>query len=71
MPKRAEVLKKIGRAARRRGLTFVVLREGRNHTIYSLDGLMIPIGRHVEFTNRNAETIYRECEEKLGRGWWR
>ena len=71
MPRRAEVLKKIGRAAKQRGLSFVVLREGGNHTIYSLDGLMIPIGRHAEFTNRNAETIYKECENKLGKGWWR
>lgn len=71
MPKRTEVIKKIGRAAESRGMSFDELREGANHTIYRLDGLMIPVGRHNEFTNRYAEDVYRECEAKLGKGRWR
>lgn len=71
MPKRTEVIKKIRRAAQARGMLFAELREGASHTIYSLDGLMIPVGRHNELTNRYAEDVYRECEAKLGKGWWR
>lgn len=33
--------------------------------------LMIPVDRHNEFTNRYAQDVYRECEAKLGRRWWR
>jgi hypothetical protein len=49
----------------------VEVREGANHTVYSLDGLLIPIARHSEIDNQMAEIIYKECAAKLGRGWWR
>jgi hypothetical protein len=71
MPKRTEVIKIIERAASARQMAFTVKRRGSNHDIYSLDGLTVPVGRHSEFTNRYAETIYKECEAKLGKGWWR
>lgn len=71
MPKRAEVIKKIQQAAKAKGMAFDVKRRGGNHDIYSLDGLMVPVGRHSEFGNRYTETVYKECEAKLGKGWWR
>lgn len=71
MPKRTEVIKKIEKAAATRHLSFTVKRRGGNHDIYDLDGLMVPVGRHTEFGNRYAETVYKECEPKLGKGWWR
>ncbi len=71
MPKRREVLKKITEAAAADSMAFTLKRSGGNHDIYSLDGLMVPVGRHSEFTQRYAETIYKECEPKLGKGWWR
>ena len=46
-------------------------REGANHTVYSLDGLLIPIPRHNEIAKGTTEAIYRECTPKLGKGWWR
>ncbi len=45
-------------------------REGANHTIYSLDGLMIPIVRHRETDDRLARKVSEECEPTLGKGWW-
>jgi hypothetical protein len=71
MPKRTEVIKKIENAAIGLGLTFELKRRGGNHDIFDLDGVMIPIGRHRDFTNRNAIDMYKECEAKLGKGWWR
>ncbi|KLO33372.1 hypothetical protein ABH37_00405 [Mycobacterium haemophilum] len=65
------MISKIEKAAKRAELKFMLLREGANHTIYDLDGVMIPIARHREFGQRYAETIYKQCETKLGRGWWR
>ncbi len=47
---------------------------GRNrggHTTYSLDGLRIPIPRHTEVGNMFAEKVFKECEPKLGKDWWR
>jgi hypothetical protein len=71
VPKRSEIIRDITKAAKAAGLKFVIVREGKGHTIYSLDGLLIPIGRHNEFGNRYAETVNKECEPKLGKGRWR
>jgi hypothetical protein len=69
--KKRDVEKLIRRAAKKAGLTWVLDREGGNHEVYSLGGLMIPIPRHNEIDNRLAHAIYKECEPKLGEGWWR
>ncbi len=50
---------------------FGVEREGANHTVFNLDGLMIPIGRHNDLDNQMAEIIYKEAAEKLGKRWWK
>jgi hypothetical protein len=71
MPKRTEVIKKIEQAARARGLTFTLKRHGGNHDVYDLDGQMIPIERHRELQHGYAEKLYRQCQPKLGKGWWR
>jgi hypothetical protein len=71
VPKRADIIKQIQKAAKAAELKFLLVREGANHTIYDLDGVMIPIARHREFGQRYAETVYKQCEGKLGRGWWR
>ncbi|HEY9312985.1 hypothetical protein [Williamsia sp.] len=72
MTTRNDVLKKIAKAAKAEGLDFDFVREGGNHSVYQLDGLAIPIGRHKgEIGNRYAEMIYKECEPKLGKRWWK
>ena len=71
MTRRREVVRRIGIAARRSGLEWFEVREGANHTVYNLDGLMIPIARHSEIDNQMAEIIYKECAAKLGKDWWR
>ncbi len=50
------MVRKIAQEAKRQGIEWVMAREGANHTIYSLDGLMIP--------------VFEECEPTLGKGWW-
>lgn len=71
MTRRRDVLKKINKAAKASGLDWSEVREGANHTVFSLDGLMIPIARHNEIDNQMAEIIYKECADKLGKDWWR
>ena len=71
MSRPRDIVKRIAEEAKRQGLDFVLDREGANHTIYVLDGVLIPIPRHREVNERTTEGIYRECQEKLGKGWWR
>ena len=52
-------------------MSWEIAGEAANHTVYSLDGLMIPIARHNEIAKGTTEATYRECAPKLGRGWWR
>jgi hypothetical protein len=66
-----DIVRRIQREAKSQGMEFVKLREGANHTVYDLDGVKIPIPRHREIGEGLTEEIYRECQDKLGKGWWR
>lgn len=33
--------------------------------------MMVPIPRHNEIPELTTRGIYRECEEKLGKDWWK
>ena len=61
----------IGKAAKDKGLDWSEVRQGANHTVFNLDGVMIPIARHNEIDNRMAEIIFKECADKLGKDWWK
>ncbi len=69
--KRRDVIRKIGKAAGQRGVVWEAFKEGGNHTIYLLGGKRIRVPRHTEIDDGLAEKMFRECEEVLGRGWWR
>ena len=71
MTTRAHVLSTIQKEANRRGVTWTLVREGGNHTIYALNGVIVPIARHNEFEARYTEMVYKECEPVFGKGWWR
>ncbi|QFG08482.1 hypothetical protein SEA_GUANICA15_98 [Mycobacterium phage Guanica15] len=71
MPNRTEVIAKIRKAARAKGLTFEFEREGGNHEIWNLDGIRVPISRHKYVHEHLALKIYKQCQPKLGTGWWR
>jgi hypothetical protein len=71
MTKRRDLLSTIRQAAQAQGLEWVEIREGARHTVYALDGLRIPVPRHRDIDEQMARVIYRECEPKLGKDWWR
>ncbi|MGW4368705.1 hypothetical protein ACWEKT_23980 [Nocardia takedensis] len=71
MTKRSDLLRTIELAAKAAGVEWEFVGEGANHTVFRLGGKKIPVGRHRELGNRYAEMVYRECEEMLGKGWWR
>jgi hypothetical protein len=49
----------------------MLVREGANHTIYALDDVVIPIPRHKELGENLAVDIFKECQDVLGKGWWK
>ena len=71
MTQRREIIKRISKAAKAKGMSFDMKREGAKHTVFDLDGLMIPIARHNDIAEMTTQGIYKECEPKLGKGWWR
>lgn len=71
MTKQQELLKKLRKAAKARGLSFDFVEHGGRHDAYNLDGLRVTIPRHREIGNQMAAVIYRQCEPKLGKGWWK
>ena len=69
--KRREVVKRIAAEAKRQGVTWVLARQGANHAVYTLDDVMIPIPRHRELGEGLVVDIFKECQDVLGKGWWR
>jgi hypothetical protein len=69
--KRRDLIKRIGTAAKAADLTWDILREGANHTVYVLDQLRIPIPRHNEINEITALGIMKDCADKLGEDWWK
>lgn len=55
--KQNELLRRIARAARAAGVTFVFVRHGGNHDVYSYDGQQVYIPRHGEINERLAKGI--------------
>ncbi|MGL4176008.1 MAG: hypothetical protein ACRCSN_08000 [Dermatophilaceae bacterium] len=69
--KRREVIKRITTKAKAHSVSWTLLRQGANHEVWDLDGVMVPIPRHSELGNRVAEMIWTECEARRGEDWWR
>lgn len=65
------LLKRIGTAARSRGLTLEQVREGANHTILRVGDHEFPVPRHSEINECTAQAIMKELAVQLGEDWWR
>jgi hypothetical protein len=64
------LISKIEQAAKANGADWSV-REGGNHTVGLLNGQIVPIPRHREIEERTARSIFKQCENALGKEWWR
>jgi hypothetical protein len=69
--KRRDVVRKIALEAKQQGASWQLSREGANHSVYVLNGVVVPIPRHRELGENLAVEIFKECESALGKGWWR
>lgn len=70
MTKRREILKKLRKGAKDAEID-VEETEGKRHTLLIFEGLRIPVPRHTEIPDRDAQSIYKEAEPKLGKDWWK
>jgi hypothetical protein len=68
--KRRQVIKKIAAAAKKQGVEWTLAREGANHTVYTLNGVLVPVPRHSELGEIFAVDIFKG-EGVLGKGWWK
>jgi mRNA interferase HicA len=58
--KRRDLIKQLMKEARTRQVSFVFVREGANHTVYSFGGQNVIIPRHAEINERTALSILKE-----------
>ncbi|MDF7664888.1 hypothetical protein [Bifidobacterium sp. ESL0745] len=70
MTKRQALIKEIRAQARKSGVPFSSS-QGGNHELLHLGDQVIPIPRHNEIRENTALRIRKECEEKLGKDWWK
>jgi len=68
---RAELIRRISRAAQQQGVVFKSTGLGSRHELFMLGTTKIPIPRHAEIGKRTSEEILHECQGELGKGWWR
>jgi hypothetical protein len=68
--KRSEVLARIKRQARDRGLTFEVIGLTR-HDAVRVGATTRTLGRHSEIDDVTARTFFDQFADEFGKGWWR
>lgn len=69
--KRADLLKRIARASKRRGHTWSFVRPGAEHHVYRCGEVEVSIPRHREIGEGRALDIVHDLQDELGKGWWR
>ena len=69
--RRRDLLRIIGAEARRQGVSWQVLRERANLTVWALGSKRIPVPRHTTIGAGLVEQILKETQAELGKGWWR
>lgn len=46
-------------------------REGAKHTVYTLNGVVVPIPCHNELGEIFSVDIFKERKGVMGKGWWK
>ena len=69
--KRRVLLKRIATAAAAAGVSFDLVREGGEHSVYQCGRERFTVPRHTEINEITAQAILRHLESQFGKGWWR
>jgi hypothetical protein len=67
--KRTQLLKRVTREARAKGLSVEVI-QGRRHEKWVIGSIGVTVPRHRDINEMTAESIQKQLEDVLGRGWW-
>ena len=68
--KRVDLLRMISRAAMEAGFPWVMVREGGNHSIFTLRDTAVQIPRHRDIDELTARAVMKHLEKELGAKWW-
>ena len=70
--KRADLVRRIARAAKVSGLDWQQVGSKGNHEKWRLGtSVQLAIPRHTEINEITAHAILRSTEKELGEGWWK
>jgi predicted RNA binding protein YcfA (HicA-like mRNA interferase family) len=70
--KRAELLRQIAAAAKRRGVGWDQVTSKGNHDKWRLgESVQVSVPRHTEINEITAQAILKSTERELGERWWR
>jgi predicted RNA binding protein YcfA (HicA-like mRNA interferase family) len=69
--KQRDLIKKISKAGKAKGLVWSLVRQGGQHTLYQLGSTKVSVPRHSEINEMTAQSIMKDLEDTLGKGWWR
>jgi hypothetical protein len=61
----------IRRAAKAAGLSWTMIREGRNHELWQCGTVQVLISRHRDLPEPVADKVRHDLEPALGKDWWR
>jgi mRNA interferase HicA len=64
--KRADLIRKINKAAANAGIDFMLVREGSRHSIIRYGSQPISVPRHREIPEATARAIIRDLDGELG-----
>jgi hypothetical protein len=69
--KHDELIRRIRKAAKRRGLEVTLERWEGDHEQWRVGTVLVSVPRHRDIGPKMEFEIYRDCEPVLGHRWWR
>lgn len=69
--KQRDLKRRIAVVAAARGLTWSMVRQGKQHELWRCGSTPVTIPRHREVNEYTAEGIFNDLEPELGERWWR
>jgi len=65
------LIRRIAKAAKHVKVTWVFVRQGGSHEVWSCGAIMVTIPRHREINELTAQGIMKDLEAVPGKDWWR
>lgn len=66
-----DLVSKIRKAAKTKGVRFEMLRQKGSHQMWTCGNTAVVIPQHTEVNEITATSICKTLEAELGEGWWR